>query len=87
MCLYKLYQDHFLNLFLVSTVTVPVLCSGSFSADNYIAIWQVFGDEITFTVSAKTNGWIGIGFSPDNLMVCKLSYIMFQTIYYIIYII
>ena len=46
--------------------------------DNYIAIWQVFGDEITFTVSAKTNGWIGIGFSPDNRMVCKLSISCFK---------
>ena len=51
-------------------------CSGSLSnGAGYTASWQVIGDEITFTLSATaTFGWIGIGFSFDELMVKPQDY-------------
>ena len=36
---------------------------------KYIAEWCADGDEVTFKVKAVTNGWVGIGFFKDQLMV------------------
>ena len=35
----------------------------------FLARWTVSGDSLSFRVSANTDGWIGIGFSVDELMV------------------
>ena len=35
----------------------------------YNVSWRVVGDVASFTVSARTTGWVGIGFSKDQLMV------------------
>ena len=35
----------------------------------YNVSWRVVGDVVSFTVSARTTGWVGIGFSKDQLMV------------------
>lgn len=36
--------------------------------DRYSVEWKVDGGEITFTVTAKTTGWIGLGFGPSKHM-------------------
>ena len=40
------------------------------SDTGYTASWEIIEDEITFTLSAMTFGWVGIGFSFDESMVC-----------------
>ncbi len=47
-------------------------CSGSLMSNGsgYTASWEIVEDEITFTLSALTLGWVGIGFSFDEMMVC-----------------
>ena len=54
-------------------------CMGSWStgcnADGnnctYKATWMVLGDvnKVFFAVKARTPGWVGIGFSDNNIMV------------------
>ena len=46
-------------------------CSGTFGVAGgaYNGSWRVEGDEVIFTVAAQTTGWVGIGFSLDQLMV------------------
>ncbi len=47
-----------------------VSCNGSFQAGNsFTANWQADSETINFTISARTMGWVGIGFSEDELMV------------------
>ena len=45
----------------------------------FFAQWTVSGDTLSFRVSANTDGWIGIGFSVDELMVynnvCHTTYL------------
>ena len=50
------------------------VCFGSRSASNgeYYVAYSVSGDTITFTLQAMTTGWVGIGFSLDQLMVSHL---------------
>lgn len=36
---------------------------------EYSAMWHVRGDEIQFTVTANTTGWVAIGFSDTPSMV------------------
>ena len=49
-------------------------CSGTrFSSDDvYSMTYAVNGETITFALQATTTGWVGIGFSPDQLMVRHL---------------
>ena len=50
-------------------------CTGFFAADSnsgWFAQWTVRGDMIDFVVSALTTGWVGIGFSTNNIMVSRL---------------
>ena len=49
-------------------------CSGTRSSSNgvYSMTYAVNGDTIRFTVQAQTTGWVGIGFSLDQLMVSNL---------------
>ena len=49
-------------------------CSGTrFSSDAvYNMTYAVNGETITFTLQATTTGWVGIGFSHDQLMVRHL---------------
>ena len=39
----------------------------------YNVSWRVVGDVASFTVSARTTGWVGIGFSKDQLMVRSMQ--------------
>ena len=50
------------------------MCFGSRSASNgaYNVAYSVRGDTITFALQAMTTGWVGIGFSLDQLMVSHL---------------
>lgn len=70
----------------MSTYDVQIIlyideCTGSWSTgcddkDNcaYKATWTVLGNisSVFFTVEARTTGWVGIGFSKNNIMVIKL---------------
>ena len=46
-------------------------CSGSRSISNglYEITYSVEGDNIDFTISASTTGWVGLGFSANQFMV------------------
>ena len=46
-------------------------CLGVRSSSNgaYNVTYEVRGDNITFLLQARTTGWVGIGFSLDQLMV------------------
>ncbi|MHA2245131.1 MAG: DOMON domain-containing protein [Candidatus Hodarchaeales archaeon] len=35
---------------------------------DYSLYWQVIGDEIYFAIRGNTNGWVAIGFDPENRM-------------------
>ena len=48
---------------------IRVNCNGDIC--DYAASWSISGDEITFEVIVRTTGWVGIGFSNDQLMVSK----------------
>jgi hypothetical protein len=37
-------------------------------AENWGFSWRFLEDEIEFTVSAPTTGWVGIGFNPSRMM-------------------
>jgi len=52
------------------TTPTPVQCTGSFSitSGDYQATYVVMGDNVMFSVSARTSGWVGIGVSDDGLM-------------------
>ena len=47
------------------------ICSGTRFSTNgvYNVTYDVSGDSITFTIQAQTTGWVGLGFSLDQLMV------------------
>ena len=65
-------------LFLVAITTAPVSnaqCTGSMSSGVYQVSWAVSGGNVDFTVSADTTGWVGVGFSLTDDMVCKNLYI------------
>lgn len=34
--------------------------------DDYRLMWNIYGQEITFEVQARTLGYVGLGFSPDG---------------------
>ena len=36
---------------------------------QYIATWRTRGDKVEFNIVAQTQGWIGIGFSTNQMMV------------------
>ena len=52
-----------------------VNCSATVTASkgNYMLSISVQGDVISFTVSAPTTGWVGIGFSLDQSMVRPMN--------------
>lgn len=41
----------------------------SYFKDNFSLEWSVEGKDITFTLRAKTTGWISVGFNPSQVMV------------------
>jgi len=62
-----------------------VQCSGSIDVGcdpvcDYQATWTVEGNNVRFTVSAQTTGWVGIGFSNDQLMVSVYTFEFCDTI-------
>jgi len=46
-------------------------CIGDGNNCTYKATWMVLGDvhKVFFAVKAHTTGWVGIGFSDNNMMV------------------
>ena len=49
---------------------VPMQCSDVNNQDcQYIATWRTRGDKVEFNIVAQTQGWIGIGFSTNQMMV------------------
>ena len=49
-------------------------CSDGNNQDcQYIATWRTRGDRVEFTIAAQTQGWVGIGFSTNQMMVSTLS--------------
>ena len=55
-------------------------CSGTRSSSNgvYSMTYAVNGNAIRFTVQALTTGWVGIGFSLDQLMVSNFRIIQWN---------
>ena len=52
----------------------PVSCSDGNDQDcQYIATWRTRGDRVEFNILAQTQGWVGIGFSTNQMMVSTLS--------------
>ena len=49
--------------------SVGALCDPQGENCAYNANWTVRGDLISFEVRATTVGWVGIGFSDDQMMV------------------
>ena len=44
------------------------------SASTYTARWRAQGERIVFELAGRGQGWVGIGFSYNQLMVIVLSY-------------
>ena len=40
---------------------------------QYIATWRTRGDKVEFNIAAQTQGWVGIGFSTNQMMVSTQS--------------
>ena len=55
----------------LSMAFLSAQCTGNFSAQsgNYRVSYVVQGNNVTFSVSARTTGWVAIGVSNDNRMV------------------
>lgn len=56
---------------------VRINCRDIVTSDRdceYSAVWHVRGDEIQFTVTANTTGWVAIGFSDTPNMVSLYNY-------------
>ena len=55
----------------LSMAFLSAQCTGNFSArsGNYRVSYVVQGNNVTFSVSARTTGWVAIGVSNDNRMV------------------
>ena len=44
------------------------------SASTYTARWRAQGERIVFELAGRGQGWVGIGFSYNRLMVIMLPY-------------
>ena len=86
MCFYAMKQCKLLDALIPPPITPSLLlpslslvqCSGSFSitSGDYQATYVVLGDNVMFSVSARTSGWVGIGVSNDGMMVGQSSCIV-----------
>ena len=47
-------------------------CNSNGQACEYTANWRTRGDRVEFTLVARTQGWVGIGFSTDTNIVRAL---------------
>ena len=50
------------------------LVSTDASASTYTAKWRARGERIAFELAGRGQGWVGIGFSYNQIMVLVLSY-------------
>ena len=48
------------------------LTSTDASLSTYTARWRARGDRVEFELTARGQGWVGIGFSHDRMMVTIL---------------
>ena len=52
---------------------IPAICSGSVNltdgVSNYTAKWRGRGDRVEFELTGTVEGWVGIGFSHNRMMV------------------
>ena len=46
-----------------------ISCDSVTNICQYVATWRTRGDRVEFNLVGQTSGWVGIGFSTDNLMV------------------
>jgi hypothetical protein len=61
---------------LLKVIVFFSLCSLAWGADqtvtedggNMVVSWKIEGDNITFTMKAKTTGWVAVGFNPTTMM-------------------
>ena len=44
---------------------------------NYIADWRTRGDRVEFILTGEGQGWVGIGFSHNRMMVTILFVFLF----------
>jgi len=51
----------------------------------YKAWWMVLGDvqKVFFTVEARTTGWVGIGFSNNQIMVCSVCTLQVSIVHFL----
>ena len=48
------------------------------SASTYTARWTARGERIVFELAGRGQGWVGIGFSYNQIMVIVLSYYFYK---------
>ena len=53
------------------------LVSTDISASTYTARWRAQGERIVFELAGRGQGWVGIGFSYNRIMVIVLSYYLY----------
>ena len=46
-----------------------IRCDSATNVCQYVATWRTRGDRVEFNLVAQTQGWVGIGFSTDRIMV------------------
>ena len=65
-----------INLFCIFSILLAAIVSGV-SAEDYVHevkakkmtfSWKIDGDTLAAKISAKTKGWVGIGFNPSEKM-------------------
>ena len=74
------HSSIFIVMLLIFTISIgfaggskedPVVTSNTNSVlveDSWEFSWQFTDDEIVFSLSAPTTGWVGIGFNPSRMM-------------------
>ena len=80
-------------LFISTCTSVPIVPSETYThklivdedqPDTYQLFWKTNNDEITFEAHCKTNGWLGVGISPNGGMpgnYLKLYFKLFAFIF------
>ncbi|MBN2616814.1 MAG: DOMON domain-containing protein [Spirochaetales bacterium] len=63
----KLLSRKIIIVFFVAS-SITLFGENLIKMDSMDIAWKVIENEIEFTVSAKTNGWVAIGFEPSKMM-------------------
>ena len=72
---------HSVKRLVYSIVSVTATCAGMVNltstdrdrVSSYTARWRVRGDRVEFALTGEGDGWVGIGFSHNRMMVKMFS--------------